>query len=175
MWWNGLKMRAPMALVIVAALAFATAPASADKPSSAGGKEEHRKPSKKNKQEAKGKKAKKKHATSKGNKHGTHFGNHDRDAVRDYYGREFRKGKGCPPGLAKKHNGCIPPGQAKKRWTYGHPLPRDVAYHDLPRQLVLELLVPPDGYRYVRVVSDILLIAIGTGIVIDAIEDLGNL
>ena len=33
---------------------------------------------------------------------------------------------GCPPGLAKKHNGCMPPGQAKKlargqRWasTYG--------------------------------------------------------
>ncbi|MEQ8897954.1 MAG: excinuclease ABC subunit A [Roseovarius sp.] len=22
--------------------------------------------------------------------------------------------KGCPPGLAKKHNGCLPPGQAKK-------------------------------------------------------------
>ena len=33
---------------------------------------------------------------------------------------------GCPPGLAKKHNGCMPPGQARKlargqRWasTYG--------------------------------------------------------
>jgi hypothetical protein len=33
---------------------------------------------------------------------------------------------GCPPGLAKKHNGCMPPGQAKKygrgdRWrsNYG--------------------------------------------------------
>ena len=23
---------------------------------------------------------------------------------------------GCPPGLAKKHNGCLPPGQAKKVW-----------------------------------------------------------
>jgi hypothetical protein len=27
----------------------------------------------------------------------------------DGYGRN-----GCPPGLAKKHNGCLPPGQAKK-------------------------------------------------------------
>ena len=35
---------------------------------------------------------------------------------------------GCPPGLAKKNNGCLPPGQAKKlynigqRWpgSYGH-------------------------------------------------------
>jgi opacity protein-like surface antigen len=32
---------------------------------------------------------------------------------------------GCPPGLAKKHNGCMPPGQAKKlyrgqRWRNGY-------------------------------------------------------
>jgi len=32
---------------------------------------------------------------------------------------------GCPPGLAKKHNGCMPPGQAKKldrgqRWQSGY-------------------------------------------------------
>ncbi len=25
-----------------------------------------------------------------------------------------RNGRGCPPGLAKKNNGCLPPGQAKK-------------------------------------------------------------
>src|SRR6185437_9895583 len=33
--------------------------------------------------------------------------------------------RGCPPGLAKKHNGCMPPGQAKKlyrgqRWQSGY-------------------------------------------------------
>jgi hypothetical protein len=27
--------------------------------------------------------------------------------------------KGCPPGLAKKHNGCLPPGQAKKIYRHG--------------------------------------------------------
>ncbi len=32
---------------------------------------------------------------------------------------------GCPPGLAKKHNGCMPPGQARKlargeRWRSGY-------------------------------------------------------
>ncbi|MGQ3486520.1 excinuclease ABC subunit A [Roseovarius pacificus] len=27
--------------------------------------------------------------------------------------------KGCPPGLAKKHNGCLPPGIAKKRYGRG--------------------------------------------------------
>ena len=38
--------------------------------------------------------------------------------------------------------------------------------------MVLTLGVPPSGYRYVRVASDILLIAVGTRIVVDAIEDL---
>jgi hypothetical protein len=33
--------------------------------------------------------------------------------------------RGCPPGLAKKHNGCMPPGQARKlargqRWQSGY-------------------------------------------------------
>ncbi len=32
--------------------------------------------------------------------------------------------------------------------------------------------LPPAGYKYVRVANDILLIAIGTSIVVDAIEDL---
>ena len=27
--------------------------------------------------------------------------------------------KGCPPGLAKKNNGCLPPGQAKKIFGRG--------------------------------------------------------
>jgi hypothetical protein len=31
------------------------------------------------------------------------------------------------------------------------------------------------AYRYVRVASDILLIAVGTGMVVDAIEDLGRM
>ncbi|MCE5972919.1 excinuclease ABC subunit A [Sinirhodobacter sp. WL0062] len=26
---------------------------------------------------------------------------------------------GCPPGLAKKNNGCMPPGQVKHRWRVG--------------------------------------------------------
>src|SRR6478609_6031383 len=31
---------------------------------------------------------------------------------------------GCPPGLAKKHNGCLPPGQAKKLYNVGQRFPR---------------------------------------------------
>ncbi|MFZ9552549.1 MAG: hypothetical protein ACO27R_11705 [Hylemonella sp.] len=33
---------------------------------------------------------------------------------------------------------------------------------------------PPAGHEFIRIASDILLIAIGTGMVIDAIEDLGR-
>ena len=52
---------------------------------------------------------------------------------------------------------------------------RDVIFHDLPPALVVELGRPPAGHRFVRVASDILLIAVGTGMVIDAIEDLGRM
>jgi hypothetical protein len=89
-----------------------------------------------------------------------------------YYDREFRRGR-CPPGLAKKHNGCMPPGKARK-WHRGQPLPRDVAYAPLPRDLVVQLPPPPLHHEYVRVASDILLIATGTAMVIDAIEDIGR-
>jgi len=34
---------------------------------------------------------------------------------------------------------------------------------------------PPAGHRYVRVAADILLIAVGTAMVVDAIEDLGKM
>lgn len=95
---------------------------------------------------------------------------HDRRIAREYYGSLVARGH-CPPGLAKKNNGCMPPGQAKK-WALGRPLPRDVIFHDLPHDLRIRMSVPPDGYRYVRVATDILLIAVGTGLVVGAIEDL---
>ena len=98
------------------------------------------------------------------------FSSEDRRIVLDYYGAQARSGK-CPPGLAKKNNGCQPPGQAKK-WQRGRPLPGDVAYSDLPRELSVRLRVPPPNHRYVQVAGDILMIAIGTSIVVDAIEDI---
>ena len=80
----------------------------------------------------------------------------------------------CPPGLAKKGPGCLPPGQAKKAYSLGRPLPREVLFYELPAQVAVRLGPPPSGHRFVRVAADILLIAIGTGMVIDAIEDLGR-
>ena len=102
----------------------------------------------------------------------SHFEERHHALVRDYYGEQFR-GSRCPPGLAKKQNGCMPPGQARK-WEYGRPLPRDVVYYEVPQPLVVQIGLPPSGYRYVRVAGDILMIAIGTGMVVDAIQDLGR-
>lgn len=102
-----------------------------------------------------------------------HFADQHRVVVREYYTEQFRGGR-CPPGLAKKRNGCMPPGQAKK-WQMGRPLPRDVIYYNVPQSLVVQIGVPPAGHRYVRVASDILMIAVGTGMVVDAIQDLGRM
>lgn len=102
-----------------------------------------------------------------------YFGDRQRDAIRHYYAERFHGGH-CPPGLARKHNGCMPPGLAK-RWHVGRRLPRDVVFYTLPPRLVVELGAPPVGYRYVRVASDILLIAAGTGMVVDAISDLNGM
>lgn len=104
---------------------------------------------------------------------GAYFRDEHRVAIRDYYGREYGAGKRCPPGLAKKANGCLPPGQAKK-WQVGHVLPRDVIYYAVPPAVLVQLGPPPSGHKFVRIAGDILLIAIGTGMVIDAIEDLGR-
>jgi hypothetical protein len=100
------------------------------------------------------------------------IGDMNRAVIQDYY-RSSMGGGRCPPGLAKKHNGCMPPGQAKK-WKKGYRLPRDVVFYDLPPDLAVRVDVPA-GYRLVRAASDILMIAVGTGMVIDAIEDLNRL
>jgi Ni/Co efflux regulator RcnB len=153
-------------LVLAVVGAFAVGQSLADKPSWAGsgkGKSEHSGKSDKQSQQR----------DAQGAAAREHFGERHRTVVRDYYSGEFSQGRRCPPGLAKKHNGCMPPGQAKK-WTVGRPLPRDVIYYDVPRPLIAQLDPVPAGHRYVRVASDILLIALGTGRVIDAIQNLGR-
>jgi Ni/Co efflux regulator RcnB len=109
----------------------------------------------------------------RGGRGGKHFRDEHRVAVREYYEHEYEGRGRCPPGLAKKHNGCMPPGQARK-WHMGQALPRDVVYYPVPPELEVRIGIPPAGYKYVRVASDILLIAAGTGIVADAIQDLGR-
>jgi hypothetical protein len=150
---NILKSGQWIALVVAGALASGTVHAKKDWDDEGKG-------------QGKGKAAKKE-------KHKKHFSAKHRTYVHEYYAEQFRAGS-CPPGLAKKRNGCMPPGQAKK-WRVGQPLPRDVVIYDLPPELVVRIGVPPPGHKYVRVAADILLIAVGTSIVVDAISDLSRL
>lgn len=97
----------------------------------------------------------------------------DQFTIRQYFGQQFASGH-CPPGLAKKNNGCLPPGQAKK-WGLGQPLPGGLPYYPLPPDLLARLLPPPAGYQYIRVAGDVLLMAVGSRMIVDAVRDLGRL
>jgi hypothetical protein len=97
------------------------------------------------------------------------FSDGDRQAVRNYWVETYGRGN-CPPGLAKKNNGCLPPGQAKKRYVVGQPLPPVVVVQPLPPVLVTRLGPPAPGYEYVVVDGDIVKLAVGTQLVVDAIH-----
>jgi len=60
---------------------------------------------------------------------------------------------GCPPGLAKKHNGCMPPGQAKKLYNIGQRWPGNYGnrwdYNQIPYDWRQRYnLDPRDNYYY---------------------------
>lgn len=103
-----------------------------------------------------------------------YFNEYRRNQIRNYYSKAQKPGN-CPPGLAKKNNGCQPPGQAKK-WRRGEPLPRDLVYYDLPAAFIDELGGTPEGGKIVQVDSDLLLINVATGLVLDAfaVYEAGN-
>ena len=101
------------------------------------------------------------------------FAPRDREVVEAYYA-EGRSPRGCPPGLAKKHNGCLPPGQAKKRYTVGEALPSVVVVEPLPRSLEIRLGLPPVGYRYAVVDGDVVKLVVGSLLVVDAISGLAQ-
>jgi hypothetical protein len=97
----------------------------------------------------------------------------DRLTIQRYFGQQFSSGH-CPPGLAKKNNGCLPPGQVKK-WTQGQPLAAGVPYYLLPQALLGQLTPPPLGYQYIRIADDVLLMASGSRMFMDAVRDLGGM
>ncbi len=99
------------------------------------------------------------------------FNPEQRDFVRVYFAEKHGKGK-CPPGLAKKNNGCLPPGQAKKRYSRGHPLPPGIEIRPVPAELEVRIGLPPPGYRYAVVDGDLVKLAVGTLLVVDAIDGL---
>ena len=66
---------------------------------------------------------------------------------------------GCPPGLAKKNNGCLPPGQAKKLYNIGQRWPMGYGqawnYNQIPYDMRTRYGFDPrsnyyygDGYVY---------------------------
>jgi hypothetical protein len=99
------------------------------------------------------------------------IGVHERDVVRTYFVETHGRGH-CPPGLAKKDNGCLPPGQARKRYVVGQPLPPAVVVVEVPVVLSQRLGPPPTGYRYGIVDGDLVKLVVGTALVVDAIQGL---
>lgn len=159
-------------IVLVSFLSVSTA--AAQRPSQGGNGDDGKREENQQGDDKRGKKDKK----DKGDKHdrqdlkiGGFFRDQQRTVVRDYYGTQYRSGH-CPPGLAKKNNGCMPPGQAKK-WAVGQPLSRDVTVYSVPLTLSRSLGTPPSGYKYVRVASDILLLTLGSNVIVDALQAYG--
>jgi Ni/Co efflux regulator RcnB len=177
-------MTALRVLVLAAAAAIA-APALADKPEWAGGGKDKHESKHKGNGDSHGRGGK--HGDQPAGKHqgqraarqevrvGGYFSDQHRQVARTSYAREYGgDARRCPPGLAKKNNGCMPPGQAKK-YHLGQPLPSDIVYYPVPQPVLVHLPPAPAGHKYVRVAADILLIAVGSSMVIDAISDLGRL
>lgn len=92
------------------------------------------------------------------------FGSKDRNIISAYLKDNY--GKNCPPGLAKKNNGCLPPGQAKK-YGIGGKLPN--GYGSLPSALAAALGAPPRGAFYAMVDKDVLLVSESTKLILDAV------
>jgi hypothetical protein len=99
------------------------------------------------------------------------FTTEQRNATRGWYVEKYGRGK-CPPGLAKKGNGCLPPGLAKKRYVIGQPLGPGIVYGAVPPELSARIGRPPDGYLYVTLDGNLLKLAVGTLLVVDAIDGL---
>ena len=93
----------------------------------------------------------------------------DREAVYGYYGAKLTPA-GCPAGLAKKGNGCLPDDGAQGNWKIGERLSSKVMVYPLPAVL-LGQLYPANGYQYVRVGNDVLLLGVETRLVAGALAD----
>lgn len=102
---------------------------------------------------------------------GTYFNDQQRNVVRQYYTETYGDGRRCPPGLARKNNGCMPPGQART-WAVGQPVPRNVTVYQVPQQVSMQLPPAPVGYRYERIGGDIVLVRMQNNLIVDIIQGL---
>lgn len=102
---------------------------------------------------------------------GGYFNDQQRTYVRQYYTQNYGNGKRCPPGLAKKGNGCMPPGQVRN-WVVGQPIPRGVTYYTVPQPVIRQLPPAPYGYRYVLIGGDVVLMQQQNNLIVDIIQGL---
>src|SRR5215218_1880816 len=70
---------------------------------------------------------------------------------------------------SQENHGCLPPGQAKKRYVVGHSLPHGIVVGELPVELSVRIGPAPGGYRYGIIDGDVVKLAVGTMLVVDAI------
>jgi len=75
------------------------------------------------------------------------------DHAKGHNGYAYGYGHSCPPGLAKKNNGCLPPGQAKKLYNRGQRWPGNYGYAWNYNQIPYDLrnrygFDPNDRYYY---------------------------
>ena len=104
-------------------------------------------------------------------KQGAYFNDQQRTFARQYYTTTYKDGKRCPPGLAKKNNGCLPPGQVRN-WAVGQPVPTNVTVYSVAQPVIRMLPPAPVGYRYARIGGDIVLVQQQNNIIVDIIQGL---
>jgi hypothetical protein len=90
------------------------------------------------------------HAKGKGGAHAGHV--RTRPAVKSKAGKRYGS-NACPPGLAAKRNGCLPPGQARKLFNVGQRIPSGydfyTSYGNIP-VAYRDQYGLTDGYRYIQ-------------------------
>jgi len=100
---------------------------------------------------------------------GAYFNDQQRTFAREYYTTTYINGKRCPPGLAKKNNGCMQPGQIRS-WVVGQPVPSNVTIYSVAPPVIRMLPPAPYGYRYARIGGDIVLVQQQNNIIVDIIQ-----
>lgn len=111
----------------------------------------------------------KKHKGKKSDAVTVSFRADQRDHVRGYFVEKHGPGN-CPPGLAKKNRQCLPPGQLKKRYVVGQPVPQEIEIRAVPEDLVVMIGPPPSGYRYGLIDGDVVEVTVTTRVVVDFID-----
>jgi hypothetical protein len=91
------------------------------------------------------------HAKGKSGAHGAHARTRTRTVVRTRADNRYGANS-CPPGLAAKGNGCLPPGQARKLFNVGQRIPTGynfyTPYGEIPVAYRDRYGLPTDG-RYI--------------------------